>query len=48
MAERWYARLAEVLDHDLTSRQPLVLYASHAHFEQTNAIPGSWEKARAA
>ena len=40
MAERWYARLAEVLDHDLTSRQPLVLYASHAHFEQTNAIPG--------
>lgn len=40
MAERWYARLAEVLDHDLGTRQPLVLYASHAHFEQTNAISG--------
>jgi Tol biopolymer transport system component len=40
MAERWYARLSEVLDHDLSSRQPLILYASHAHFEQTNSIPG--------
>lgn len=40
MAERWYARLAEVLNHDLSSRQPLILYASHAHFEQTNAISG--------
>jgi Tol biopolymer transport system component len=40
MAERWYTRLAEVLDHDLSSRQPLIVYASHAHFEQTNAIPG--------
>jgi Tol biopolymer transport system component len=40
MAERWYARLSQVLDHDLSSRQPLILYASHAHFEQTNAISG--------
>jgi hypothetical protein len=31
MAERWYARLARVLDHQLSSRQPLILYASHPH-----------------
>jgi Tol biopolymer transport system component len=40
MAERWYARLSRVLDHQLSSRQPLVLYASHPHFEQTNVIDG--------
>lgn len=36
MAERWYARLARVLDHRFEQRQPLVLYASHPHFRQTN------------
>jgi hypothetical protein len=41
MAERWYARLAGILDHQLSSRQPLVLYASHPHFEQTNVIEGT-------
>lgn len=40
MAERWYARLSRLLDADLRGRQPLILYASHPHFEQTNAIPG--------
>ncbi len=40
MAERWNARLTRVLDHRLSGRQPLLLYASHPHFEQTNAIPG--------
>lgn len=40
MAERWYARLARVLEHQLTGRQPLILYASHPDFQQTNAIPG--------
>ncbi|MBA3271250.1 MAG: PD40 domain-containing protein [Acidobacteria bacterium] len=40
MAERWYARLARVLDHQLSGRQPLILYASHPHFEQTNVIEG--------
>src|SRR5262245_53461754 len=29
MAERWYTRLSHVLDHDLSSRQPIILYASH-------------------
>src|SRR5207249_7203460 len=40
MAERWYERHARVLDHRLSSRQALILYASHPHFEQTNAIEG--------
>jgi Tol biopolymer transport system component len=40
MAERWYARLSRVLKHELSSRQPLILYASHPHFEQTNVIEG--------
>src|SRR5262245_23024387 len=40
MAERWYARLSAILDHRFTERQPLILYASHPHFEQTNAISG--------
>src|SRR6185437_13045355 len=40
MAERWYARLARVLNHQLSSRQPLIMYANHAHFEGTTVIPG--------
>lgn len=41
MAERWYARLATLLKHQLSGRQPLVLYASHTDFEQTNIIEGT-------
>jgi Tol biopolymer transport system component len=40
MAERWYARLSQVLGEKLSTIQPLVLYASHADFEQTNIIEG--------
>jgi Tol biopolymer transport system component len=40
MAERWYARLSRVLGHELSSRQPLILYMSHPHFQQTNVISG--------
>src|SRR5690242_67014 len=40
MAERWYARLSTVLGHQLSSRQPIILYASHTHFEQTNVLEG--------
>ena len=40
MAERWYARLERLLEHQLRGRQPLVLYASHIDFEQTNVIQG--------
>ena len=40
MAERWYARLASLLNHELSNRQPLILYAAHPHFRQTNTIEG--------
>ena len=36
MAERWYARFSKLFDHTFAQRQPLVLYASHPHFSQTN------------
>ena len=39
MAERAYQRLARVLDHQIRARVPLVLYASHSDFEQTNITP---------
>ena len=40
LAERWYDRLSKVLRHELSSRQPLILYPSHAAFEQTNVVGG--------
>jgi Tol biopolymer transport system component len=40
MSERWYSRLSQLLDHQLSSRQPIILYAAHPHFQQTNALPG--------
>ena len=39
MAERAYQRLSRVLDHQIRTRVPLVLYASHSDFEQTNITP---------
>jgi hypothetical protein len=41
MAERWYARLSRLLDHELSDRQPLILYASGPQFRQSNVIQGS-------
>jgi hypothetical protein len=41
MAERWYARLSKLLNHELRGRQPLVLYASPSHFWQTTVLDGA-------
>ena len=41
MAERWHARLSRLLAYQLTGRQPVVLYASHPEFEQTNVVEGA-------
>lgn len=41
MAERWYARLSRILGHKFKARQPIILYASHPHFQQTNTIGGA-------
>jgi Tol biopolymer transport system component len=40
MAERWYTRLSRALDHTLSERTPIVLYASPPHFRQTTVLPG--------
>lgn len=40
LAERWYHRLSQVLDHELGGRQPLIIYATHTHFRQTNTTMG--------
>jgi surface antigen Omp85-like protein/WD40 repeat protein len=40
MAERSYARLSKVLNHEFRERKPIILYASHSDFQQTNALGG--------
>ncbi len=40
MAERWYTRLSTVLRHELSGRQPLILYATSPEFQQTNVVGG--------
>ncbi len=40
LAERWYARISKLLQHELRGRQPLILYAAHPHFQQTNVLSG--------
>jgi hypothetical protein len=44
MAERWHARFTSLLGHQLRGSQPLVLYASHPHFEQTNVVEGDLDE----
>jgi Tol biopolymer transport system component len=44
LAERWYARFARVLGHELATRQPLILYGSHPEFAQTNVVSGFLEE----
>src|SRR3989442_14407366 len=39
MAERWYTRISQVLRHQLSGRQPLILYSDHPDYNQTNVIP---------
>ena len=41
MAERWYARLSRIFNHELKGRQVLILYASSSHFQQTTTISGA-------
>lgn len=40
MAERAYARLSRILQHEFRSKKPIILYASHSEFQQTNALAG--------
>ncbi|MGI9041206.1 MAG: peptidase S9 [Gemmatimonadales bacterium] len=43
MAERWYTRLSRALRHQLSGRQPLILYATGPQFQQTNVVGGIGE-----
>ncbi|MGH7477826.1 MAG: peptidase S9 [Longimicrobiales bacterium] len=40
MAERWYARLAVGFQHAFQERKPIVFYANHPDFQQTNTTGG--------
>jgi Tol biopolymer transport system component len=40
MAERSYQRLSRILRHEYRERKPIILYASHSDFQQTNALGG--------
>jgi Tol biopolymer transport system component len=39
MAERWYARFSHIFNHELSSRQPVIMYASAPDFRSTTIIP---------
>ena len=39
MAERWYARLSRAFQHEF-KKKPLIFYADHPDFQQTNVISG--------
>jgi Tol biopolymer transport system component len=43
MAERGYAKLSKVLNHEFRERKPIILYASGSDFQQTNATEVSGE-----
>jgi Tol biopolymer transport system component len=40
MAERWYDRYVAALEHAPKERKPIILYANHADFQQTNVLEG--------
>jgi hypothetical protein len=40
MLERWHNRFKMIFDRTLPKRQPVLIYANHADFQQTNAISG--------
>ena len=40
MGERWYERLARTFQHEFEDRKPMILYADHPDFQQTNTLSG--------
>ena len=40
MAERWYERLSRTFQHEFERRKPLIIYADHPDFQQTNTLSG--------
>ena len=40
MAERWYTRLSRVFNHEFRDVKPIIMYANHPDFQQTNTTEG--------
>ena len=40
MSERWYERFARTFQHEFETSKPLILYADHPDFQQTNTLSG--------
>jgi Tol biopolymer transport system component len=40
MGERWYERFARTFQHEFEQSKPLILYADHPDFQQTNTLQG--------
>ena len=40
MSERWYERFARTFQHEFEQSKPLILYADHPDFQQTNTLGG--------
>ncbi len=41
MGERWYERLARTFQHEFARKKPVILYADHPDFQQTNTLTGT-------
>jgi len=41
MGERWYERYARSFQHEFEAKKPVIIYADHPDFEQTNTLSGS-------
>jgi Tol biopolymer transport system component len=41
MGERWYERLARAFQHEFAQPKPVILYADHPDFQQTNTLSGA-------
>ncbi len=40
MGERWYERYARTFQHEFEETKPVILYADHPDFQQTNSLSG--------
>ena len=40
MGERWYERFARSFQHEFETTKPIILYADHPDFQQTNTLQG--------
>ncbi len=38
LSERWYQRHSQILNHDIEFKNPLIIYANHADFQQNDIV----------